>query len=106
MQKSCLIIGLAEIGNAVTANFSRSYMIVLSYHVFHIIGIYSAAQFGIILTINSCNTGIEYDRNNQWEYYAGFFEFVYSASFHENASTAKSFCFINSHTKGADGISQ
>jgi len=84
----------------------KPYMIVLSYHIFHIIGIYSAAQFGIVLTINSRNTGIEYDRNDQREYYAGFFEFVYSVSFHENASTAKSFCFINSHTKGADGISQ
>jgi hypothetical protein len=71
----------------------KPYMIVLSYHIFHIIGIYSATQFRIVLTINSRNTGIEYDRNNQWEYYAGFFEFVYSTSFHENASTAKIILF-------------
>ena len=50
----------------------KPYMIVLSYYVFHIIGIYSAAQFRIVLTINSRNTGIEYDRNDQREYYAGF----------------------------------
>lgn len=32
MQKSCLIIGLAEIGNAVTANFSRSCSIAVPLH--------------------------------------------------------------------------
>lgn len=32
MQESCLIIGLAEIGNAVTANFSRSCSIAVPLH--------------------------------------------------------------------------